>query len=68
MIAKLSQPNVIACFEKEVYGNIHIYCSDAEQAKLLSKLTGKKTLNHQDLEALKGLGFGINLQKLPTRN
>ena len=59
--------HTINCYEKEVYGNVHIYVQGELQAKMLSVLTGKKTLNYSDLEALQTLGFVINLQCLPTR-
>jgi len=67
-VKKIEQKKqTIDCFEKEVYGNIHIYVVSELQAKMLAVLTGKKTLNYADLEALQTLGFVINLQCLPTR-
>lgn len=41
------------------YGIDCLYIVDAEQAKLIRGLTGKKTVSEQDLESLKALGFKI---------
>lgn len=61
------KPMTIKCFEKEVYGNVHIYVEDAMMARMFGVLTKKKTLDYRDLEALQNLGFTIDLQRLPAR-
>lgn len=58
---------ILKCFEKEVYGNIHIYVEDAKTARMLGVLTKKKTLDYRDLEALQNLGFAIELTQLKKR-
>jgi len=65
-ITKLKSPlNVIHCSEKNVYGRILIYATEPKTAKMLAVLTNKSTLDYRDLEALKNLGFDIQLTKLP---
>lgn len=55
---------IINFAEKEVYGRTLIYCLDDDKSKHLQKLTGKKTFNESDLEALSDLGFKVFLQKI----
>jgi hypothetical protein len=50
---------------KNVYGNELKYVTDAEQAKLISQLTGRTTVTDSDIRALKGLGFTFTA-KVPT--
>ena len=56
----------IPCAEKNVYGRLLIYVTDERKAKMLAVLTNKTTLDYRDLEALKNLGFDIQLTKLPA--
>jgi len=58
----------IKCYEKSVYGNIHIYCSDPIVAIDLSVLTGKKTITRSDINALRSLGLTVELTELPKSN
>jgi len=59
---------IINCFEKEVYGNVHIYCADEYAARALQMLTGKKTISREDIRALNILGIGVELIELPKKN
>jgi hypothetical protein len=54
----------INLYEKNVYGRICIYIADQDFAKTIAQLTGKKTLDHKDVDALVKLGFKVNLIKL----
>ncbi len=47
---------------KQVYGKPLIYCLDKQQAEILERLTGKKTLDRKDIECLLALGLSVNLQ------
>ncbi len=42
------------------FGNQHEYIVDKDIAASVQQLTGKKTVNSYDLEALKALGHTIN--------
>ncbi len=42
---------------KEVYGNTLTYVQKESVRNSIKKLTGRKTLTHYDIEALKELGF-----------
>ena len=55
----------IRCAEKSVYGRILIYPLDATQARIISTLTRKHTLDYNEIKALEELGFIIELEKLP---
>lgn len=46
---------------KSVYGNRLIYPA-CEKAKLFALFTGKKTLNENDIDIIKALGFEIYLE------
>ena len=46
---------------KNIYGNELKYVVDGEQARSLSKLTGRKTLTDLDIRALKELGFTFSV-------
>jgi hypothetical protein len=59
-------PAFIPCAEKNVYGRLLIYVTDERKAKMLAVLTNKTTLDYRDLEALKNLGFEIQLTRLPA--
>lgn len=48
---------------KQVYGNETIY-PVCETAKLLTKLTGNKTLTRAALETIKQLGYSIAVQQV----
>lgn len=45
--------------KRNVYGNENKYVMNPEDAKLVSQLTGKKTIDSKDVESLKGLGFEV---------
>ena len=66
--AHLMEVKTIKCYEKEVYGNVHIYCFDEKQATALLILTGKKTISRADITALKILGLDVELTELPKKN
>lgn len=57
--------NTIRCAEKNVYGRVLVYMLDAAQAKSISTLTHKSTLDHHDIKALEALGFVVEIDKLP---
>ena len=44
---------------KSVYGNDLMYVVEPGKANLVRLLTGKKTVNAYDIEALKGLGIEV---------
>jgi hypothetical protein len=46
---------------KNIYGNELKYVVNSEQARSLSKLTGRKTLTDLDIRALKELGFTFSV-------
>ena len=46
---------------KNVYGNEMIYIVNADEAKAVSMLTGKKTIDSNDINALFMLGIQINI-------
>lgn len=50
--------------EKSVYGNTHMYISDAYYGGLISHLTGKKTVTEKDLQCLSALGFQVSVHTL----
>jgi hypothetical protein len=60
-----SKSKVLRFYEANVYGNVLIYCHDSSIAEILRVLTKKKTVDHDDLEALKKLGIEVMLDKLP---
>ncbi len=45
-------------YRKNVFGQVNKYLASNQEANAYIKaLTGKKTINDRDIEALKGLGF-----------
>ena len=46
-------------YKKNVYGVEKFYIVDETQAKLVSTLTGKKTIDESDIGALKSLGLEV---------
>lgn len=56
---------IIRVYEKTVYGNVNMYVENAEQAAQIARLTGKKTVSVSDLNALRALGFTVEIVKLP---
>lgn len=48
-----------------MYGNIRIYFRDPAQEKIVSVLTGQKTLSEVQLKALEALGMKIEIDRLP---
>lgn len=51
--------NDIYIYSKSNYGNVSWYITDTETAKLVSQLTGKKTVSNSDVAALNALGFKV---------
>lgn len=51
----------IKYFTRSNWGNIHLYILDESIAYSISILTGKKTIDKRDIEALKKLGFSFEL-------
>jgi hypothetical protein len=49
--------------EKSVYGNTLIY-PNCETSNLFAKLIGTKTLNINDINVIKLLGYNVQIQKL----
>ena len=43
---------IIQYYAKNVYGVNHLYIADTRQAYLVQQLTGKKTIDQKDIEAL----------------
>lgn len=50
---------IIAYYKKSVYGKTLLYAKDKSVAKALEKLTGRRTLTAQNLNALLMLGFEL---------
>ena len=55
----------IIIYSKTHYGSVHFYVADEEQAKLISVLTGRKTITLSEIKALNKLGFEI-IEKHPS--
>ena len=55
----------ITYYIKQVYGVDTLYISDAAVALQISRLTGKKTINHDDLNALATLGHEVERVPYP---
>ena len=49
---------------KTAFGKTLHYVTDPVQAKALSSLTGKKTINEKDIENLKTLGIAVQSQQV----
>lgn len=49
----------IIIHSKSVYGNANWYISDDTTAKLVARLTGKKTVSANDVAALCALGMSV---------
>ena len=47
----------IKFYQKDVYGNTNTYVTDVQQARLITGLTGRKTLSERDMANLTAL-FG----------
>lgn len=62
------EDRILSFYEKNVYGNVLIYCYDEDVAAVLKTLTNKKTVDRYDLEALSKLGLRVQLTKLPNQN
>lgn len=54
-------------YEKSVYGRVLICVYDDQDQRIITALTGRKTLNERDLELLEALGVKIEIERLPTR-
>ena len=52
---------------KEVYGNTLTYVKKVSVRNSIKKLTGRKTLTHYDIEALKELGFVLVIEQATER-
>ncbi len=62
----MAKTKIIEYYNKEVYGLTKSYVLDAELARTIQKLTGRKTLQQGDIEALSELGFTFKLVLKPT--
>ena len=51
--------------EKSVYGNTLIYPA-CEQSERFARLLNKKTFSGTDIHGIEGLGFTVNVIKLPA--
>jgi hypothetical protein len=51
----------IKAYRRDVYGNPTIYVADALHAATLTALTGKKTIDYDDIHALALLGVGVDI-------
>jgi hypothetical protein len=51
----------ITAYIKNVYGNDLIYIEDIEHAKAIRNLTGKRTINNNDIHNLSKLGIIITV-------
>jgi hypothetical protein len=49
----------IEFFQKEVYGNSLEYIADKSDAKIISQLTGKKTITSVERELIRDLSGGL---------
>lgn len=47
----------IQYYRKNVYGNTQYYIADPETARLVTRLTGKKTIDADNMAVLDQLGF-----------
>ena len=47
-------------YKKNVYGKNTLYIDDTNTAKIISRLTGQKTLTDNTINCLKELGFTFN--------
>ena len=52
---------------KEVYGNTLTYVKKESVRNSINKLTGRTTLTHYDIEALKELGFVLVIEQATER-
>lgn len=64
----MGQPQavVIEYYTKDIYGSSKRYVNDPAQAKLISKLTGNKTISLEHMQALKQLA-GIEFKHILER-
>jgi len=51
----------IEYYKKNVYGNEMMYIKDEKQKNVVQTLTGKKTVNNDDINALQSLGLVLVL-------
>lgn len=51
----------IVVFEKSVYGLMKLYVEDEKVAQALQMLTGKRTIDQDDISALKVLGIEVKI-------
>lgn len=59
-------PQTIRMYEKNVYGNVLTYVFDENQAMALRKLTRRASITDADIEALKDLGFKVEIERMPA--
>jgi hypothetical protein len=57
----------IEVIRKEVWGNELTYVKEESVRNSIRKLTGRKTLTHYDIEALKELGFVLVIEQVKER-
>jgi hypothetical protein len=55
---------IIEVTQREVYGNTLTYVADAAVQRSIQKLTGRKSLTDDDIQALKELGFTLRLKQI----
>lgn len=51
--------STVSYHKKSVYGVEKLYITDAKQAQAVSALTGRKTIETRDIEALRVLGIEL---------
>lgn len=49
----------ITYHSRDVYGNTLLYINDENKAKAVQTLTGKKTIDSNDIKALQALGHKV---------
>ena len=54
-------------YEKSVYGRVLICITDDADQKVITALTGRKTLTERDLALFEALGIEIDIERLPMR-
>ena len=57
----------IEVIRKEVWGNELTYVKEESVRNSVRKLTGRKSLTHYDIEALKELGFVLVIEQVTER-
>jgi hypothetical protein len=70
LVYSLGMKKTIEFFQKEVYGNSLEYIANESDAKIISQLTGKKTITSVERELIRDLSGGlVNFKQiLPPSN